>query len=221
MATHKKTSVLGEISGKLGGAVFLNSKGVGIVRSTPETPPQSKISKGQLKERSLFATVQDFVSSMPIDLINIGYQLPRKSKRSHSNEALSYHKNNAVIGKAPDFEIDLTKVKFTKPINLTAGGWNVRLDISIHGLAVVRWELNAFPQKHTQPDDLAHVIFYDENQKRYFLQLPIRRDQLSFSFSEPSKRRPAPERNMHCWIFFSSADEKLISYTEYLGNFIL
>jgi len=220
MGISRNFSITGDIHGKVGPVVFLKWKGINVVRSAPTPPKKSKTTVKQRKSRSAFKQVQEFVTSIPLELINLGYQLPRKSKYTASNLAFAYHRHNALAGETAPFEIDLSKVRFTQPINLTAGAWNVKLDTSIAQTAVVSWELNPFPQKHTHPDDLAVVIFYEVNE-RYFFMNQVRRDELSVEFSRALKKTPAPDRDMHAWIFFSSADLKKVSHTKYLGNFML
>ena len=220
MGISRNFSITGDIHGKVGPVVFLKWKGINVVRSAPTPPKKSKTTVKQRKSRSAFKQVQEFVTSIPLEIINLGYQLPRKSKYTASNLAFAYHRHNALAGETAPFEIDLSKVRFTQPINLTAGAWNVKLDTSIAQTAVVSWELNPFPQKHTHPDDLALVIFYDVK-KQYFFINAVRRDELSVEFSRALKKTPAPDRVMHAWIFFCSADYKKVSHTKYLGNFIL
>ena len=220
MGTSRSFSITGDIHGKVGPVVFLTWKGINVVRSAPVPPKKSKTTEKQRIERANFTNVQKFVASIPLELINLGYQLPRKSKYTASNLAFAYHRHNALAGETAPFELDLSKVRFTQPINLTGGAWNVKLDTSIAQTAVVSWELNPFPQKHTHPDDLALVIFYEVN-KQYFFYNAVRRDELSVEFSRALKKTPAPDRDMHAWIFFCSADFKKVSHTKYLGNFIL
>jgi len=220
MGTSRNFSITGDIHGKVGPVVFTTWKGLNVVRSAPEPPNKSKTTKKQAKERSAFKSVQEFVASIPIELTRLGYQLPRNAKKTASNLAFAYHRLYALIGDAAQFDIDLSKVKFTQPINLTAGAWNVKLAIPTPDQALISWELNPFPQQHTQPDDLAFVIFYEKTVRRFFTK-QVRRDELSVSFSYPLGKKPVSDRNMFCWIFFSSADLKKVSHTKYLGNFML
>lgn len=207
----RNVSILGDMSGKIGTVILTTWKEIAVVKSLPSK--KGKPSIGQTRQIDLFSTVMNFLK-MVSHVIKIGYQLPKKAKMTELNAATSYHMLNAVIGEYPDYSIDLSKVKFSNGLRSTEGSWNAQFDGGEGRYAAVTWELNPFPEKTTQLDDHAVIIFYNETKKRFFVFEGIQRSALGFTFSN---NVAYTGNRLFCWIFFTSADGKLVSETEYLG----
>jgi hypothetical protein len=79
----------------------------------------------------------------------------------------------------------------------------------------VNWELNPFPGKSTQLDDEAVVVFYDTKIDQFFTANRVQRNSLTCKLNVIRK---LTGNDFACWIFFVSADGKLVSETEYLGT---
>lgn len=215
MATISSKSVLGDVSGKIGPIIVSSWKKTGIVKSLPSSR-KGGLSIKQQRQNELFAIVMVFLSKTRNlrEIIKDGFQLPKKKKISEMNLATSHNMLNAFNDDGINYTLDLPKVKFSHSIRSTENGWNAQFLSNQKGLLELRWELNPFPEKSTNLDDLAVPIFYNRTQN-IFLYVPrCSRSKLSCSFiSNPNESGD----EVFCWLFFISADGKLVSETEYLG----
>jgi hypothetical protein len=216
MGTIRKVSVLGRISGKIENIVVTKWKTQDVVKSTPSVRrKRKKLSAEKAESEHSFKVVQEFLYGIDTDVINTGYQLRKKDRMTAMNAATSYHLLNAVTGKYPDCSIDLTKVKFSRPLRSTENGYNVSFAASADGGFIINWELNPFPEKSTQLDDEAVIVFYDKKIEQFFTAERVQRNSLTCKFNVI---RQLTGNDFACWIFFVSADGKLVSETEYLGT---
>lgn len=216
MGTIRKVSVLGRISGKIENIVVTKWKTQDVVKSTPSVrKKRKKLSTEKAESEHSFKVVQEFFYGIDTSVINMGYQLRKKDRMTAMNAAASYHLLNAVTGKYPDCGIDLTKVKFSRPLRSTENGYNVLFNDSEDGGFIINWELDPFPEKTTQLDDEAVIVFYDKTTGHFFSDRGIQRSSKAYKRSVLSFMTG---HDIACWIFFVSADKKLVSETEYLGT---
>lgn len=216
MGRVTRGSVLGRIKGKVGTIVLTEWKGEGVVKATPRTRrKRKKITAEKAASEQQFKVVQEFMYGIDTDVINMGYQLRKKDRMTAMNAVTSYHLLNAVTGKYPDCSIDLTKVKFSRPLRSTENGYNVSFAKSAEGGFTINWQLNPFPEKTTQLDDEAVVVFYDTKIGQFFTTDRVQRNSLTCKRGKITK---LIGNDFACWIFFVSADGKLVSETEYLGT---
>lgn len=216
MGRITRGSILGDMKGKIGTIVVTKWKGEGVVKATPKLRrTRKKLTAAKAASEHSFKVVQNFLYGIDTDVIHTGYQLRQKDRMTPMNAATSYHKLNAVTGKYPDCGIDLTKVKFSRPLRPTENGYNVSFAESEDGGFTINWELNPFPEKTTQLDDEAVIVCYDRETGQFFTADRVQRSSLT------CKRlliRKFTGHDIACWIFFVSADGKLVSETEYLGT---
>lgn len=220
MAIVFKKSALGTLSGKIGDAVLSGWLGLDTVRSTPTTyKKKKKKSTEDIERKKKFAIVVKFLRRAT-EVVPLGYQLKRKEAKTPQNLATSYHLEHAVIGEYPNYSIDFSKVKFSNSLRPTENGWNIKVTQD-DKLLEVTWMLNPFREKTTQLDDKPVIIRYSsyENHINVFGK-GLKRSSLGCRVSIPTPDI-GEEEEAHCWMFFTSADGKLVSETEYLGMFTI
>lgn len=218
MGIRTKAPVIGDITGKVGTIVLSSWRGLNVVKEAPPSKRKSKkkVSKKLAQQNGLFKIVNQFLKLDGSDVIKRGYQLRKKEEMTPLNFATSYHMLNAVTGTYPEYSIDLSKVKFSRPLNSTQEGWNAAFTEEENGDLRVNWELNPFPQKTTQLDDEAVVVFYNASRGYFRMSENVQRSSLGYTF--PIKRKSSMVGNeIFSWLFFISADGKLVSETTYLG----
>jgi len=216
MGSLTKRSILGVISGKVGSVVLVPGYNMDIIKSLPER--SNKNIKGTLKQnknRAVFKMVEKFFGFHLDEIFEIGYQFKRKQNMPERSAAKSYHLLNAVVGEYPDFSIDLSKIKFSRSFRSTENGWNASFSVPDTGGIDVSWEMNPFPLKSTRMDDIAVIVLLNLEYKTWYTSKTEQRSNLSYHFNFRSRTIPVD----YCaWIFFASADGKLVSETKYLGT---
>ena len=212
MGIKTKVSVLGDVSGKVGYVVMLNVLGQSIVRSIPKEKRKATSEK-LIKENDIFRLVMRFFKGITKGVFKEGYQVLKNAHMSPYNAAISYHRLNAVTALNGDFGMDLTRLKFSSPIRTTQTGWHPELIRITANEVLVKWELNPCPLKTTQLNDKVTLIFYDQKIHNFMVKYSVR-DSLSCQLILP---RAMTGDEILCWIFFTSADGKLVSETKYLG----
>lgn len=212
MAIVVKSSIIGTLKGKIGDVVLSTWNGIHVARDVPHKTGRKKSSAKSASREQLFKCVMAFFKKTA-PLLQIGYPKTGKDKMGGMNKAVSYHLLHAVSGEYPDYYMDLSKIKFTCPLQLVENAWNAELYAEENGLIGVRWESNPYPRRETQLDDKAYMILYNQH-KAALISLVTERDALNKSSIR--KDWKAGEE-IYGWLFFVSADEKLVSPTEYLG----
>jgi hypothetical protein len=213
MATRDGKSPIGDYSGKIGNVVMSPWNDKMIVRLVPRGRKEATSAK-LIKQNDLFKLVMNFLK-LASAIINVGFQQSRKPSMTKFNAAVSYHISNAVILDPAGAFMDMEKVKFSKPIWLTQPAWKANA-IAEPGLKIkVSWELNPFPNKCTQLDDKAYLVFYHDQTQKYTIFRDIaRRDSLGYTCTFPITLQGT---DCFCYLFMASADGKLVACTQYLG----
>jgi hypothetical protein len=212
MGTYKP-GIFGPFNGTVGHVVATKWKGKDIVKNSPEKT-NKKASLSQVDQRSRFKLANDFLGHFS-HFIAVGYRAVGK-KRIPINVALAYHLENAVTGVYPEYELDYSKVKLSlhKAIDPVI---KPELLMQSEGVLTVIWEMPRMRSITTKSDDLAYIMCYNST-KRKSLEFQItRRSDLSVTLAM-SEFYKGDE--LHCWIFFVSADGKFTSDTQYLGSVI-
>lgn len=216
MAVNRRGSILGDLSGKIGTVVVYRYRNLDLGRSTPRKVMET--SAAQADQRCLFGGVSEFFSlvNLNVSVFERGYQLRLKEHFTAYNAAISYHVKHAVVGEYPNYQIDISKLRFSRSIRSTENGYRLNFTASEGRKAEISWELNPYREKTTQLDDKAVIVFYytKANERIEVISADVRRSALQYNqlFSD----RLVGE-DLHCWVFFTSANGKLVSETEYLG----
>jgi hypothetical protein len=217
MATRDGKSPIGDYSGKIGNIVMSPWNDKMIVRLVPRGRKEATSAK-LIKQNDLFKLVMNFLK-LASAVINVGFQQPRKPSMTKFNAAISYHILNAVILDLAGAFMDMEKVKFSKPIWVTQAAWKANA-VAEPGLKIkVSWALNPFPNKCTQLDDKAHLVFYHNQTQKFTIFTAIaERKSLGYTCNFPIIQQ---DTDCFCYLFMTSADGKLVAYTQYLGMFTL
>jgi hypothetical protein len=216
MGVIKKQAVIAGISGKLGRVVITNVGNTQVIKEVPTPPKKGSHTADQAKQRALFKFAEDFLLRIGYDVPRIGYQLRKKDSGTKANAMLRHLMLDAVKGEYPDFSIEFSKIQMSRPVDAC---WNGQC-VAGEGMTIdVTWEQNPCPGKTTRSHDDAVIVFYDENTKRNIYQSmysrgKVPRNALKWSY------KGYPQlvgHQIHCWIFFISANRKRVSQSEYLG----
>lgn len=220
MGTIISGSALGDITGKIGNLVASKWLDMRTVRSTPTKHKKKKNeSQKNVEGKEKFAAVAKFLGKT-VKVIPIGYQHKSKEVKTSHNLATSYHLQHAVIGEYPNYSIDYSKVKFSNAIRPTENGWNAKITRE-GNLCKVNWMLNPFREKTTQLDDKPVIVcYYRFNDYMKVFGQDFKRSSLVCSLDTPTGNKGEKEE-VFCWMFFISADGKLVSKTEYLGTYTI
>lgn len=219
MAVRIKGSVMGDFKGKVGDAVMVAYKGMFVIKSKPVSYRCSANVKKQGSSKAIFKSVMEFLNSVGSDVFHIGFQLPKKSRMTALNAATSYHLLHALEGEFPDYRIDLTKVKFSRPLLSLENGYQAVVENGEKFYVALRWGLNPFPAKSTQLDDKAVIVTYNTNRNNFDVSEDHpRRDALGF---ELLRNLGKAGDELYIWLFFISDDKKRVSETQYLGTITL
>lgn len=190
-------------------------KCLSIIKSLPNRKSSTKQSTIQHQQNITFRAVMDFLWSVR-DVINIGFQLRRKSSMTPMNSATSFHMLNTIVGDPDEPCLDLAKIKFSQPIQSTQRAWNAALFAEEGRKIKITWELNPFPLKCTQLDDHAIFVMYDKDMNWFqeFIPRQTNRDTLVFEVIAPKQ---CIDHEWFAYMFFVSDNRKLVSETEFLG----
>jgi len=216
MGIVTKASVLGNLSGKIGNVILSTWCGLDTIKEVSGERKKGKFSIKLARQNELFKITGKFLTdSSGENLFKKGFQLRKNEHINPTNAATSYHMLNAIAGEYPEYSIDLTKVKFTRVLHSTETGWNAQF-VSEEDDLKVQWELNSFAEKTTRLDDEAFVVFYNSTAKRFVTIDGLQRSSLSCTFP-PSFKKKMAGHDIFSWLYFISANGKLVSETEYLG----
>jgi hypothetical protein len=188
-------------------------RGIDYVRSVADTS-KVKWSEAQINQRILFALVVNWIKPL-WSVINLGYQR-HKNRKTPLNAAVGYHMKEAVIGEAPDFEID-----FSKAI-LSVGELLMSLVKELIALGdamlCINWD-NIAQSVYSCGSDRAIFIFYNPNKQQFvsFMYSALRADrqavlQLPNGFAGDV---------VHCYMFFANEKGDRVSTSQYLGEMVV
>lgn len=215
MAIYRK-GALGALKGSIGQVTTSKWKKLNVARNKPakQTGPPSK---GQHAQRIKFGMVTGFLGGIS-NVIAVGYR-PRKGSKMALNIAIkTFLESGMVIGKYPNYKLDYPNISltqncfyidFTLTPSITSKAGN-RIKIS--------WALDPHANENTWPSDIAYIILYSERIKRYIVYKGILRKSLGTERTLPLM---FSGETVHCWMFFASANQKLVSPTDYLGEVTL
>lgn len=211
MATFKG-GPFGSFSGKIGTVVGAKWRKLNVARSVPSKSSKAA-TETQLSQRAKFALVTKFLSPVR-DSINLGYQHPA-SNLSPMNAAVKYHLENAVTGVYPDFKIDYTRVLLSKGRSAMENSANATV-LPGSKFIDIKWDNPLFESKQTLPTDVAQIVLYVPSVQRYrvFNEGTVR----SAKGLKMEVSSAFVGQKVHCWLFFASADQKLVSECNYIGE---
>jgi len=222
MATRRSSGLIVGFKGKIGPVVLTEWKGQEVIKTLPDCSKRAKmvITDELHQSQELFRIVTKFLSRVGREIFDLGYQVKKRDPYTSTNLACNYHIKHAVVGKYPDCKIDFSRLKFSKPKKEIEGGWNARFGSASERMLQVTWDRNDFPEKTTRLDDKPVIIFHSIMRDGFITHIGSGYQRSSLNvFYEWPKDYVGDE--IHCWMFFVSADKKHVSETEYLGMVIV
>lgn len=204
----------GLVNGKVGELVVSKWKKKIVTRSAPgkATKPGSAL---QLDQRLRFSLVSSFIARVA-GAINVGFQ-SCNPKMTPVNAAIRFHLDKLILGSYPDYVIDYTKVKLTIPnsLNRLADGLKVTIAIEDAALLRISWIKDYRPNYLTKSTDQAYLLCYNAGtDKSYFFNRIAIRADITTKLALPDSFK---NNQVHGYLFFVSANGKLVSNTHYLG----
>lgn len=212
MGKYKK-GILGAFSGKIGTVVGSSWKGIEYMRSLPR-PSTKAATDQQMIQRAKFALVSAFFRSASA-LINMGYQSLAQGKSGY-NVATSDFIADAIIGTYPDFEIDYSKVLFSKGTLTGAYGVNA---VSESGSVKVSWDDNSNSGTAKASDQIVILVYNpDKGQFVYDINTGALR-----SAGEDTLLMPVEflGDTVEVWVAFMTPDKKIFSTSMYVGQVLI
>jgi len=205
--------VFGTFNGKVGSVVACKWKGVKVVKNYPEKSSKPK-SELQLSHTSKFGLVGSFLKRASV-LISVGYQ-GVSGAVTPWNIALKYHLKNAITGAYPNFQLNYEKVRLSLNDNLMTPAPDAKVVALAGGMIKASWKMETNANKSTQPTDKVYILLYNPD-KDTSLNVNgwVLRSGLSADMPMPGYFTGDV---LYGWLFFTSADGKIVSDTQYLGS---
>ena len=212
-------SIVGRFNGKIGEAVLTKWKTILVGKSLP-TKSTKPPTVAQLVQRLRFGLVTGFFSNLA-DFIAIGYQNHPEGVTPMNFATQSHF--SAITGVYPNYVLDFTKIKVSNPWKLKYeidGGFTPAAVAIAGNKVTVSWILTDVVQnKSTLDTDMAYLVFYSVNKGKFVTYGGIaERSLLKATATMP---RSFIGDKFHGYLFFVSPDGKLVSESEYLGQFTL
>ncbi|KIO76127.1 hypothetical protein TH53_16780 [Pedobacter lusitanus] len=209
-----KQGLIGTFTGKMGSLVISKWKNRYVGKSRPKasSKPATVL---QLDYRSRFALIGQFLRRFQ-QIIPIGYQ-DSQVGTTPGNEAMKYNLLHAISGVYPDYKVDFASVKLSEPgyAGEIDGGTDPVLSVLPQAKIKLSWKNPArFNYPHTKDTDIAYAVFYHPEKKMSVYPTRPLRSKLELELDLPGMFLG----EVHGWLFFGSADRKLVSHTQYLGK---
>lgn len=213
-----KPGQVGLVKGKVGDIVVSKWKKKITTRSAPgkATKPASI---SQLDQRLKLSLISSFIAAVSAAII-LGFQSCNR-KMTPVNAAMKFHLNELIVGVYPDYSIDYTKVKLTLPnsVDRIADGLRVAIEIEQASVLKITWVKSEYPNRVTKITDQAYILCFNVNTGwcLYYKEVSTRGEEMA--------RLVVPHilkgKEVHGYLFFVSANGKLVSNTNYLGTIVL
>jgi hypothetical protein len=212
MGTYNK-GILGPFSGKVGTVVGASWRGKEVMRSLPKVVSRTP-TEAQALQRLKFTVVTDFLTPF--------YPVLRKFYGSNSgtltrvNHATSYHMKNATVYVDPIFEMDYSRVVFTK------GDLPDLEALSVTALSneqlKLEWMDNS-GQGEAKPTDVIIITVYEATNQLSFYSINAGvRSASSVTYDLPDFMNGM---TVEVWASVASADGKLNATSSYLGSVVV
>ena len=207
--------IVGGVSGTVGPVVGAIVRGIATVRSKPKKsskPPK----ESQILQRSKFGIATKFIKSVK-KIVNLGFQSVKTM--NGSNAAVRDLLKNAIVGVAPNYEIDFPNVTLSQ--GDLPDSYSMRVMPPLPDLEVViNWnpaDLTA-DEMITRGSDRLVVFMYDQTTRRSLsIMRGAARSTGTYQISMPVAFEG---KTVHVWAFFVSDNGELVSNSQYLGTMI-
>ncbi len=213
MGTYKK-GILGSFSGKVGTVVGSSWNGIEYMRSLPKKSSRAP-SDLQMMQRAKFGLANGFLHPIS-SLVNLGYK-SLAFKKTGYNLATADIIADAILGTYPDFEIDFSKVIFSK--GGLMGAWSVLGSSANPAEIRLSWTDNS-GSGNAKPTDKAVILVYnpDKSQFVYNLVNGAERNAETDILSLPAE---FSGDIVQAWIAFMTPDKKSFSTSIHAGQILI
>lgn len=211
-----KTGVLSDISGAVGPIVGAVLKGLNVIRKLPAKSSKAA-TQGQIDQRFKFALIMKIVSTLS-EVLQTGFQ-SFTGLVSPRNAAMSYNLKHAITGVSPNFTVDYEKVRISKG-TLQSGSELELVDLGARKFQIT-WDLancEIRAKDKIRETDICNAIFYSEDREIFQESAEILR---SAKTLETTISKYFSGLYVHVFVFFVSADGKLVSNSQYLGKVLI
>ena len=201
--------ILGGFSGKVGTIVGANYRGKDIIRSVPKKSGR-KPTELQLLQQKKFRLVVSFLQ--PLKPIQSKYFGMSSGVKSKANLAASYMLNNALLVVANEPELVFNKILITK--GELAGFQNQVATPAVGRIMNFTWDDNSL-QGNGNATDVMNVVSYSEDQQVFEVFQGVA------TSADGTAQITLPNYfgglDIHFWIYFNNAEQKLACNSPYLG----
>jgi len=203
----------GTISGRHGSAVATTTKNGKSILRVFRKSVDAKTDK-QVAHRNKFSFAVAFLSPMR-DILNDTF----KNKGGY-NYGFALAMKSAIVGNAPDFEVDYSKLYFAEGSLIPAKELVVTKTAA--GKLKLNWNtsnINAIVKGGAKANESVNVVLYNETEKEsMFLENVVERITAEAEVECPDYWTGG---KVHCWLYFSRPDGCMNSLSAYSGNVVL
>ena len=206
-----KQGILGGFRKKTGTVVGAFWRKLDVIRALPRSNGKAP-TQLQLNQQIKFGLVTSFLSNIS-SLIDEGFK-NSGSIATPMNLATSYHLREAITGIEPNFELDLSKLKFSTGKLELPDQFN--LDVIAGGIITLTWTHTAQDDKLIDGTDVLYVLVYNPIKQRFVkLKTIITRTELTYDVEVPAN---FIGDEVHVYVGFQSVKKKMLhSDSAYLG----
>lgn len=204
----------GGFQGKAGALVGRRKDGKNIVSAIPH-PSQKPATLAQVNQRAKFGMLVSFLRRIT-GLIRVGFQDARDQGQTAFNAAFQENYYKAITGVAPNFTIDYPKLVYSK--GLLSVPYNPVALADTPSILKVSWEAY-FESDSGSATDLATIVVYNPAKGKFVKMTgAAARSALTFNLTVPPD---FAGDDVHLWISMVSADGKMVSDSQYIGEFTI
>jgi len=206
-----KLGILGGFRKKTGTVVGAYWRRLDTIRAMPRSSGKAP-TQLQINQQIKFALVTSFLSNIS-PLIDVGFKVAG-SILTPMNLAVAYHLKEAITGTEPNFELDLSKVKFSD------GRLDLPLEMTVVAVAgavmEISWPYTETDDKFIDGTDMLSLLAYNATKQKFVrASLVAARSATTYSFQLPAN---FTGDQVHIYGAFSSVRKKLLnSNSTYLG----
>ena len=205
--------LFGNFSGSVGNYVGCRWKGGMYVRSRPKPNPNYKPSPAQQAQRRKFALGNQFLQPIA-PLLKVSFQ-PDGSLKAPKNRALSHILKQAIIGTAPDFALDYSRILISQGDLPNAP--EATVIATSNGQVQFTWKSTAGIGQASRSDKVVLVVHCPE---------------LNQSVYDPAAAKRSAEqvtieagafagKTIHTWMGFLTEDFRLAANSQYTGELMM
>lgn len=194
--------ILGGFTGKVGTVVGYIRKGQPVIRALPKKS-QVEASESQKNARMRFAALRKIIPAF-IPAFNIGFRAQLDEKMVHCIAFSELWALN-VVGDAPDCPIDFSKIivsKGRRPILAEANAFRDG------DFVVATWAPKGNIPPADETDEIYMVLYSTNENFVRVIECPVARAEGRISM-------PAPDGDLHCYLFAAATNEKETSVSQY------